>query len=624
MFKTAVGQAEGIDTARTMACVLSQCREQLQETKPDAGIVFTADHFDPEIIRREILNAFPGIKLAGCTTGGEISSAYGFSQDSICLTLFASDTISMAEGFSSEISPDPGSTIEKILAQATPHLKGEIKGCLIFAGSQLPLTGNFLKELYLRLGPECAIFGGVAGTDDFEGLNARIFSSATTRSNGFSLLLFSGPLRIESVLCNSWEPVGYKSTVKEADGGNIRRIGGRSALKFFRHTFGPYSRPLPEMPLALFDEKGRFHLRSIQDFNEEEGSVYTPIPIREGSTIQLTEATPARLLDNLKEGLTGICDIFKNSWSPQSAILLSCTSRRWILGTRTKEELEQTQKILPVNIPVSGFYTFGEIASLSKGGVPKLHNCTMVALLMGEENNTSEEFTSHRHNRSCFTTQEREKLIVMKMERALESQRRLEMQKDSFTNVLRRTSSDLAEANRKIRKHNLIMKESLTMAQEVQQSLLPNYSPIMDGFEIVGRSISCDETGGDYLDYLPDENGLSVIVGDAAGHGVAAALVMTTARALLRMRADMGGRPKDQVYDINRLLTEDLQPSGRFMTFFYLYLNSKNRTLTWIRAGHDPALVYSPEEDRFRELMGEGIALGVMEDFEFSQYSTPP
>ena len=624
MFKVVTGQAEGTDTSRTISCVIAQCKRQLDGLIPSAGVLYSADHFEHELTIKQIAEEFPGIELSGCTTGGEISSAQGFSQDSICLTLFVSDSISIATGFSDESSGNYETAIDQALSDALLKLNSEVRGCLLFPGSSIRTTRHHLESIHNRLGPECVIFGGVAGADDPNSAKVRLFNSNGIENKGFSLLLFAGPLKIESVICNSWEPVGYKSTIDDGEGYKIKRIGGKSALDYFRRAFGPYAEPLPEMPLALFDENGDFQLRSTHDYDEEEGSITTSIAIPKGSTIQLTEATPKRLLSNLRTNMESMVDRFETGWVPQAAMLFSCTSRRWILGMRTEEEIQIAKEVLPAHIPVSGFYTFGEIAALSAGKTPRLHNCTMVALVMGEEKSCSADFRPHVHKRTCFTSEERHELLEMKMERAGESQRRLEMQKDFFTNVLRRTSADLAKANRKIKEQNIIMKESLTMAEEVQQSLIPNYSPLVPSFEIAGRSLSCDETGGDYLDYLPDDNGLAVVVGDVSGHGVAAALVMTTARALLRMRADQGGQPSELIKDLNRLLTGDVRSSGRFMTLFYLYLNSTDHTLTWIRGGHDPALIYSPETDIFTELTGEGMALGIMDNIDFTQYRTQP
>lgn len=170
-------------------------------------------------------------------------------------------------------------------------------------------------------------------------------------------------------------------------------------------------------------------------------------------------------------------------------------------------------------------------------------------------------------------------------------------------------------------------KRSLTLAGEVQQALLPKTTPSIEGFDIAGRTVSCDEVGGDYFDFLrmsdcPDD-ALNIVVGDVSGHGVDAALIMTSARALLRMRAAQCGTPAQILNEMNLHFSRDLQPTDIFMTLFFMRLIKSTGTLQWIRAGHLPAAIYSPDDDRFTELMGRGMALGIDPHFNYQEYHTP-
>ena len=166
-------------------------------------------------------------------------------------------------------------------------------------------------------------------------------------------------------------------------------------------------------------------------------------------------------------------------------------------------------------------------------------------------------------------------------------------------------------------------KKALALAGEVQKSLLPQAEPQVQGLDIAGRNISCDEIGGDYFDFLwrqeyPDAY-FSVIVGDITGHGVDAALLMTAARAFLRMRASQSGTISQIVTEMNRHLSQDVLDTGRFMTLFYLTLDPQQDQIGWVRAGHDPAIIYDPVKDTFEELKGTGIALGVDEGFTYPE-----
>jgi sigma-B regulation protein RsbU (phosphoserine phosphatase) len=165
-------------------------------------------------------------------------------------------------------------------------------------------------------------------------------------------------------------------------------------------------------------------------------------------------------------------------------------------------------------------------------------------------------------------------------------------------------------------RERLHLKEAMNLAMEVQQNLLPASPPSVPGLDIAGRSLYCQETGGDYFDYIlrPGPAGpprLCVAVGDVVGHGISAALLMTTVRALLRSRLDKTGPIAAAVCDVNRLLHQDTASSGSFVTLFLLEVNSDAATLEWVRAGHDPALLYRAATDDLQELGGPGMALGV-------------
>ncbi len=166
-------------------------------------------------------------------------------------------------------------------------------------------------------------------------------------------------------------------------------------------------------------------------------------------------------------------------------------------------------------------------------------------------------------------------------------------------------------------------KKALALAGEVQKSLLPQDKPQVQGLDIAGRNVSCDEIGGDYFDFLwrreSKKGPFSVVVGDISGHGVDSALLMTTARAFLRMRASQPGTISEIITAMNRHLSQDTLETSRFMTLFYLTIDPENKRLDWVRAGHDPALVYDPILDEFEELKGRGMALGVNEGFDYEQ-----
>jgi len=95
---------------------------------------------------------------------------------------------------------------------------------------------------------------------------------------------------------------------------------------------------------------------------------------------------------------------------------------------------------------------------------------------------------------------------------------------------------------------------------------------------------------------------------------------MATVRAFLRCRVTQPGTVAAIITDVNRLLTLDSHETSQFMTLFYMQISPAQRALKWVRAGHDPALLYHPEKEQFEELKGEGLALGVDGNIRFEEY----
>ncbi|MAB84098.1 MAG: hypothetical protein CMJ24_11800 [Phycisphaerae bacterium] len=167
------------------------------------------------------------------------------------------------------------------------------------------------------------------------------------------------------------------------------------------------------------------------------------------------------------------------------------------------------------------------------------------------------------------------------------------------------------------------MRKSLSLAMEVQRNLLPSESPSFRGLDITGHSTYCDETGGDYYDFLDvidaDEDSAVIAVGDVMGHGVAAAMLMATARGILRSRCSVRGSLSDFLVHLNSMLVPDTG-GYRFMTMLLMTVNGRTREIRWSSAGHGAPLVYDPVEDAFVDLEGASLPLGLVAGTEYEEY----
>ncbi len=167
------------------------------------------------------------------------------------------------------------------------------------------------------------------------------------------------------------------------------------------------------------------------------------------------------------------------------------------------------------------------------------------------------------------------------------------------------------------------MRRDLEIAREIQQSLLPEEAPRVPGLDVAGKILYSDETGGDLFDFLcegdirPDQ--LCVVVGDVSGHGISAAILMATVRSALRVRAHSSESLATIVADVNRYFMRDVGTSGQFMTLFLVRIIRRNGRLQWVRAGHEPALLYDPSDDGMQVLKGRGLPLGVQTDTQYEE-----
>ncbi|MFV0437881.1 MAG: SpoIIE family protein phosphatase [Desulfopila sp.] len=173
-------------------------------------------------------------------------------------------------------------------------------------------------------------------------------------------------------------------------------------------------------------------------------------------------------------------------------------------------------------------------------------------------------------------------------------------------------------------RERLELQQAMGMAREVQQNFLPQSSYRAEGVAASGRSLYCEETGGDYFDLLPDRDEsrrIQVVIGDVVGHGIGAALLMASVRALIRSQTSLADSPAAAICGVNEILCRDTEKSSNFVSLFYLVIDREAERLQWVRCGHDPAIVYDIDTHDFFELDGEGIVLGIDADWPF-QHST--
>jgi sigma-B regulation protein RsbU (phosphoserine phosphatase) len=157
------------------------------------------------------------------------------------------------------------------------------------------------------------------------------------------------------------------------------------------------------------------------------------------------------------------------------------------------------------------------------------------------------------------------------------------------------------------------MEEDLLIARDIQRNLLPSTLPEYDKYDIAAMNVSSKQVGGDYYDVIPiaDEK-FYIAIADVSGKGVPASLMMANIQAFLQVICQQGMKIDEATAMINDLVTANTS-EGRFITFFWGYINTKTNTLTYVNAGHNPP--YLLRGDEVIKLTKGGIILGVVKTF---------
>lgn len=167
------------------------------------------------------------------------------------------------------------------------------------------------------------------------------------------------------------------------------------------------------------------------------------------------------------------------------------------------------------------------------------------------------------------------------------------------------------------------LEQELAIAAEIQAGLLPDAAPEVTGWRFAAFAKPCDETGGDYFDYLPRPGGIDVVVGDVTGHGIGAALLMSTARAFLRALHSVAAEDLGLVITRFNVLLEQDMADDTFLSLAICRLG-EDGSLGYIAAGHEPPLVWRNATRTFDTLESTGLLLGLFDGETYTQVPLPP
>jgi len=391
MLKTTVSHSLELDSKDAIEDVLEQCKEQLGDLTPRAGLLSAGSNHNHSFFLSSIKEVYPEIELIGGTSLGELSFVHGVTNDSIVLTLFCSDDLHFKAGLAEKISEDPFNHLKNAVELTKSGFNHNIDLCITTPSAMPLIDGSYrlinsddtLQGMKQGLGDKIPVVGGCSvgplDQGDFQFYNFQVYKDSAP------FLLISGPLLFSIGVENGFVPIGNKTKVTHAEKNIVYKIGDKSPLDFYEHYLGKSDIiGISEYALAVYEnDEDHFVLRSGMYLDESRGSISFSGNVPEGATVQLTHAIRDNLIESVHKSVNSAITNYPGL-KPSVALCFSCGGRNWILGTRTKEEYEVLKTYLP-DLPVAGFYAAGEIGLT---GIEKnclIHTASFVCVLIGTE-----------------------------------------------------------------------------------------------------------------------------------------------------------------------------------------------------------------------------------------------
>ncbi len=387
MLKMVVGHTEELDEALAAEQLVRQCQDALDGVEPQAALLLASHDLDLGEFLPHIRAGLDDIALIGCSTLGPLCSATDFVEGASTLTLFASDVIEFGVGLGSNARNDPNSAARQATSQATSTSELAPALCITTSSIEGLNPTALANALHAAVGEDVVVFGGGAVPDypismPWEG-SKQIFGDQIL-SDALPVLMFMGPLKVSTGVAHGWQPVGRQGVITRARGDLVYEIDCEPLLDFYRHYLGSIDEPALGNPLAVHDAStGRSYLRAPIAFEKDKGAARVLGELSEGETVQVSMANNEQILEGAREAIAEAIQKFPTSSQPECALIVSCCTRCFILGSAAGEELKAIRRALGDAIPISGFYGYGEIAPLCNGADTSFHNETCTTVLLG-------------------------------------------------------------------------------------------------------------------------------------------------------------------------------------------------------------------------------------------------
>lgn len=397
MFKAGIGSSVGDDAYREGANAAQQAKDALQDAEPKLFFVFASSKYDQEKLVEGVKSVSENALIVGCSTAGEITTEGPTNKPSIAAMAIATDDVEFIADVGEHIKYNPREAGKEV-AKKVKDKAGDIDLFIMLPDVLAGNGADIVRGVTDVLGEFFPVVGGAAG-DDFKFEQTYQYLNEKVHSGAVIGLGIKGNVKIGIGVKHGWMPIGLPRKVTKSKGAVLYELDGKPAVEIYKEYFGnelaselekeKLARLAITYPLGMKIEGHDEMLIRDAISVDQDGSLTCAAEIPEGADIQL-------MMGSKEEAIKVAEEAAKNAMSqlgsaqPKAVIVFNCIARHKLFGEFSGEEIKAIQRAIGSNVPLIGFYTYGEQAPMG-GEVkninkcsPAFHNETVVICVLGQ------------------------------------------------------------------------------------------------------------------------------------------------------------------------------------------------------------------------------------------------
>ena len=394
-----VGISKNADSYQSGYEAAKSAHGRMGGDRADLVIAFSSVAFDQAEMARGIRDAAPGAFFIGCSDAGEITNE-GPAQKSAAVMAIRSDTVKFHTGLGRDIKNGVREAGQAVAREVKKSAGEELRAFIMLPDV---LSGNgaeIVRGVLDVLGPHFPVVGGAAG-DDFLFEKTYQYRDAEVVSGAVAGVGLSGSFSMGIGVRHGWMPIGMPMKVTRAEGAVLHELDRRPAIGIYEDYFGAKAEELRKEALARLAITYPLGLK-IPEYEEEylirdpitvdeNGAITCAAEIPEGSEVRLMIGSKERAVEAAQDAARHLMSEFETDKArPKFVLMFNCIAREKLFGAKAKDEIDAVLDIIGRDVPLLGFYTYGEQAPL--GGEirnkekcdSRFYNETAVLFAIGE------------------------------------------------------------------------------------------------------------------------------------------------------------------------------------------------------------------------------------------------